>query len=43
MNFQTLDSLLLPRTYIATNYLTAADVALYGFLHPIIVGTKQQI
>ena len=38
--FQNLDSLLVPRTYIATNYLTAADVVLYGLLHPIIVGQK---
>ncbi|KAJ3867515.1 hypothetical protein EV359DRAFT_34291 [Lentinula novae-zelandiae] len=35
-NFKDLNSVLLPRTYIATNYLTAADVALYGALHPII-------
>ncbi|KAG7088444.1 hypothetical protein E1B28_012436 [Marasmius oreades] len=31
-----LESTLTPRTYIATNYFTAADVALYGALHPII-------
>jgi len=34
---QDLDALLIPKTYVATNYLTAADVALYGTLHPIIV------
>ncbi|KAG2151410.1 hypothetical protein DEU56DRAFT_728042 [Suillus clintonianus] len=26
---------LVPRTYIVSNYLTAADVALYGALHPV--------
>ncbi|KIM89347.1 hypothetical protein PILCRDRAFT_95219 [Piloderma croceum F 1598] len=31
-----LDSQLVPRTYIVSNYLTAADVALYGALHPVI-------
>lgn len=36
-NCQELDSLLVPKTYLATNYLTAADVACYGFLHPIFV------
>ncbi|KAJ3763692.1 hypothetical protein EV360DRAFT_33074 [Lentinula raphanica] len=35
-NFKDLNSILVPRTYIATNYLTAADVALYGALHPIV-------
>lgn len=33
-NFQDLDALLTPRTYIVSNYFTAADVALYGALHP---------
>lgn len=32
-----LDATLTPKTYIASNYLTAADVALYGALHPTIV------
>jgi aminoacyl tRNA synthase complex-interacting multifunctional protein 1 len=32
-----LDSHLVPRTYLVSNYLTAADVALYGALHPVIV------
>ena len=36
---QDLDSLLLFKTYLATNYLTAADVACYGSLHPIFVST----
>ena len=36
---QNLDSLLVPKTYIAANYLTAADVACYGSLHPIFVST----
>lgn len=27
----------MPRTYVVSNYLTAADVALYGALHPIFV------
>ncbi|KIK99643.1 hypothetical protein PAXRUDRAFT_131689 [Paxillus rubicundulus Ve08.2h10] len=31
-----LESLLVPRTYIVSNYLTAADVALYGALHPTL-------
>ncbi|KAL0578635.1 G4 quadruplex nucleic acid binding protein [Marasmius crinis-equi] len=35
-NYRDLESTLTPRTYIATNYFTAADVALYGALHPII-------
>ncbi|EEB92246.1 hypothetical protein MPER_09274 [Moniliophthora perniciosa FA553] len=35
-NYKDLESVLVPRTYIATNYLTAADVALYGALHPIV-------
>ena len=34
---QDLDTLLVPRTYIAANYITAADVALYGTLRPIMV------
>ncbi|KAI0034631.1 nucleic acid-binding protein [Vararia minispora EC-137] len=29
-----LDATLTPRTYVVSNYLTAADVALYGALHP---------
>ncbi|KAK0464535.1 uncharacterized protein EV420DRAFT_1263780 [Desarmillaria tabescens] len=33
-NFKNLDTELVPRTYIVKNYLTAADVALYGALHP---------
>ena len=36
---QDLDSLLVPKTYLATNYLTAADVACYGSLHPMFVST----
>jgi len=32
-----LESVLVPRTYIVSNYLTAADVALYGALHPTLV------
>lgn len=27
----------MPRTYVVSNYLTAADVALYGALHPVFV------
>ncbi|TFY77447.1 hypothetical protein EWM64_g6565 [Hericium alpestre] len=30
-----LDAKLLPLTYVVSNYLSAADVALYGALHPI--------
>ncbi|KAF5382577.1 hypothetical protein D9615_002783 [Tricholomella constricta] len=33
-NVQTLNSTLVPRTYLVSNQLTAADVALYGALHP---------
>ncbi|KAJ7670219.1 hypothetical protein B0H17DRAFT_948896 [Mycena rosella] len=33
---KTLDTHLVPRTYLVSNYLTAADVALYGALHPTI-------
>lgn len=35
-NLKDLDTLLIPKTYIASNYLTAADVALYGSLHPVV-------
>ncbi|KAF9013419.1 hypothetical protein BDQ17DRAFT_1232028 [Cyathus striatus] len=35
-NLNNLDISLISRTYIATNYFTAADVALYGALHPIV-------
>ncbi|KAH8998577.1 nucleic acid-binding protein [Lactarius akahatsu] len=31
----SLDALLVPRTYLVGNYLTAADVAVYGALQPI--------
>ncbi|KAF8645265.1 hypothetical protein AX16_008089 [Volvariella volvacea WC 439] len=31
--FKDLNDLLVPRTYLVSNYLTAADVALYGSLH----------
>jgi aminoacyl tRNA synthase complex-interacting multifunctional protein 1 len=34
---QDLNVQLVPRTYIVSNYLTAADVALYGALHPVLV------
>ncbi|KAJ7095881.1 hypothetical protein B0H15DRAFT_774511 [Mycena belliarum] len=33
---KTLETQLVPRTYLVSNYLTAADVALYGALHPTI-------
>lgn len=32
-----LNSLLTPKTYVVGNALTAADVALYGALHPTLV------
>lgn len=32
-----LDATLAPKTYLVSNYLTAADVALYGALHPTLV------
>jgi len=41
-NLNKLDAQLVPRTYIATNYLTAADVALYGALHPIFSQLRPQ-
>ncbi len=34
---QDLEASLVPRTYLVANYFTAADVALYGALHPILV------
>ena len=34
---QDLEASLVPRTYLVANYITAADVALYGALHPILV------
>ncbi|KAJ7212123.1 hypothetical protein GGX14DRAFT_621908 [Mycena pura] len=34
--FKTLDAQLVPKTYLVSNYLTAADVALYGALHPTV-------
>jgi len=34
---QSLDSHLVPRTYLVSNYLTAADLAVYGVLQPVIV------
>ncbi|KAI0061685.1 nucleic acid-binding protein [Artomyces pyxidatus] len=37
----TLDEQLVPRTYIVGNYLTAADVALYGALHPTFSQLQQ--
>ncbi|KAI0761970.1 hypothetical protein BD413DRAFT_586807 [Trametes elegans] len=33
---QDLEASLVPRTYLVSNYFTAADVALYGALHPIL-------
>ncbi|KAF8208935.1 hypothetical protein K438DRAFT_1904472 [Mycena galopus ATCC 62051] len=33
---KTLDTQLIPRTYLVSNHLTAADVALYGALHPTL-------
>ncbi|KAF9565658.1 nucleic acid-binding protein [Agrocybe pediades] len=35
-NLKDLDTLLVPKTYIATNYFTVADVALYGEMHPYV-------
>ncbi|KAF8635799.1 hypothetical protein AX15_000006 [Amanita polypyramis BW_CC] len=40
--FQELDLLLVPKTYLVNNYLTAADVALYGALHPSMSTLKPQ-
>ncbi|KAF8073600.1 hypothetical protein FPV67DRAFT_1620837 [Lyophyllum atratum] len=34
VNIQDLNTTLLPRTYLVSNHLTAADVAIYGALHP---------
>ncbi|PIL22560.1 hypothetical protein GSI_15249 [Ganoderma sinense ZZ0214-1] len=33
---QDLEASLVPRSYLVANYFTAADVALYGALHPIL-------
>ena len=38
---QSLDAYLVPRTYLVGNYLTAADVAVYGALQPIFVCTTR--
>jgi len=35
-SFLDLESFLVPRTYIVSNYLTVADVALYGVLRPTL-------
>ena len=35
-----LDATLTPKTYLVGNVLTAADVALYGSLHPIVVSIR---
>lgn len=35
-NLPELETLLVPRTYLVSNYFTAADVALYGALHPMV-------
>lgn len=37
MHLQDLDAQLAPKTYVVSNYFTAADVVLYGALHPILV------
>ncbi|TEB39733.1 nucleic acid-binding protein [Coprinellus micaceus] len=37
-----LNETLTPKTYIATNYLTAADVALFGALYPVVAGLQTQ-
>jgi aminoacyl tRNA synthase complex-interacting multifunctional protein 1 len=34
---KSLDAHLVSRTFLVSNYLTAADVAIYGALHPFIV------
>jgi len=36
VSLKDLDSQLISRTYIVSNHLTAADVALYGALHPVL-------
>jgi len=37
VHLQDLDTQLVPRTFLIGNYFTAADVALYGALYPVIV------
>ncbi|KAF7299042.1 hypothetical protein MIND_00852500 [Mycena indigotica] len=37
---KTLNTELVPKTYLVSNYLTAADVALYGTLHPTLSKLK---
>ncbi|KIL67880.1 hypothetical protein M378DRAFT_185451 [Amanita muscaria Koide BX008] len=39
---EELNSLLVPKTYLVNNHLTAADVALYGALHPVISSLQPQ-
>ncbi|KIY46507.1 nucleic acid-binding protein [Fistulina hepatica ATCC 64428] len=39
-DLKALDTELVPRTYIVSNYLTGADVALYGALHPVVSQMK---
>ncbi|TFK27982.1 nucleic acid-binding protein [Coprinopsis marcescibilis] len=39
-DLESLNEILVPKTYLATNYLTAADVALYGVLHPVFSNIK---
>lgn len=43
MHAQDLDAQLAPKTYVVSNYFTAADVALYGALHPILVRSQSII
>ncbi|KAI0670815.1 hypothetical protein C8Q78DRAFT_1032135 [Trametes maxima] len=35
-NLKDLETSLVPRTYLVSNYFTAADAALYGALHPVL-------
>ncbi|KAM6494163.1 hypothetical protein JOM56_010524 [Amanita muscaria] len=39
---EELNSLLVSKTYLVNNHLTAADVALYGALHPVISSLQPQ-
>ncbi|KAF8502533.1 hypothetical protein JB92DRAFT_2973261 [Gautieria morchelliformis] len=41
-SIKSLDAHLVSRTFLVSNYLTAADVAVYGALHPVICTAKPE-
>ena len=40
---QDLEGQLTSKTYLVSNYFTAADVSLYGALHPIVVSAAAML